>query len=532
MSQNVVHGLGFLWGTLRSSLLAALAAAAALASAAPSQASTLTLRAYDSDGRLLSQRELVERISPRSSKGRGTARSSALFVTDLDGNPVEGRPWWAETSTAAVLSWKNATRIKLSLPWPVAEEGFSTVFLDKEGAGYSDGDVVDLDAEILATMNRLFLESLKDRTASWDPPYRPSRKALKRHRNLAEMIERARGAPAEERRARHGRALTQLSRAWSQMLAEHGTQLARHARTGPSLRWGLTLDETLHNRLGEHDRIFRQLGRSGATWVRLVFRLNPNDFEFADARSFSDYDRIVAELQSRRIHVMASVLDGALWPKAMPAEALPARTKNLVRHYKDRIRSWEVASEPNGTWLGGWRNPLPNETVIRAITSAAAAVKRQDSSLETVATLYWWEGTAGDDTHATFPWLKRTIPQGVFSQIDLVALSIYPDENPMGMAFDPVFRRLAQYFPEKRLMLGGFGYVEGGDLTGYWWLDPDDVEGARADLVALYTPAACAIPRSAGGGFWWFTLSQMFHPPRAGETLYRTYQRTLWDLGR
>ena len=497
------------------------------------RAASLRLVAHSADGKLLSGSDLLEYIAPHSRKGKASAQKSGLLLTDIDGNPVDGRPWWVPGSSQPAVAWTNASRVRLSLPWPVREDGFSTVFLDKEGAGYSDGDTVDLNADAALTQYRLFSESMQDRASSWDPPYKPSPKAAKQQRKLLEALAKAHAAQGPRERAMlYEKALTELSLSWGRMLYEHGALMAKHPKIGPSLRWGLTLDESLPSRLGDYDNILKRLGKSGANWVRLVFRLNPDDFTYSNQRSRLEYDKIISDLESKKIHVMGSVLDSSLWPRGLTSDALAQRTRNLVLHFKDRVRSWEVASEPNGTCLGGCKTPLSDEAVLRDFTAAAAEVKKIDPSLETVATLYWWEGTAGDDVHATFPWLKRAIPRGAFTQIDMVAMSVYPDDNPMGMAFDTAFRRLAQYFPTKRLMLGAFGYAEGADVDGYWWLDPSDAGAARSDLINLYTGAACAIPRAAGGGFWWTTLDQMFRSSRDADALFRVYQRTLWDLGR
>jgi hypothetical protein len=504
-----------------------------LALAVSARAGTLTLEAYDAQGKRLSGRELLERMAPASKKTSVTPETSALLVTDLDDAPAAGRPWLLLRGKDAVVNWKGPSRVRLSLPWPVAEDGFSTVLLDNEGQGYTDGARVLVSEGAADTEYRLFKDSLEERTASWEPSYQPSAKSRALRDAAQKALEKAkREEQPGKRSALFDKALTALSTAWSKMLFEHGTQTAAQPKVGPSLRWGLTLDESLANRIGQFETIAKRVESSGANWVRLVFRANPDDYTYSKPRSFTEYDAAVAALAARKIHIMGSPLDSTMWPRAMEPRLAAARTRNLVLHFRDSIRSWEVGSELNGNWLGGVRHPLPEDVVARSVGEAAAEVKRIDPALETVATLYWWEGTALDDVHPTFAWLRRMAPKGVFRQIDVVGLDVYPDENPMGLSFDTAFRKLHRALPDKRLMLGAFGYVEGTSLEGYWWLDDKDVDGARKDLVILYTAAAAAAPKPLGGGFWWPTLSTMMPDSPGGDSLLKIYRRTLDRLGR
>jgi hypothetical protein len=216
----------------------------------------------------------------------------------------------------------------------------------------------------------------------------------------------------------------------------------------------------------------------------------------------------------------------------MTPQTYAERTKNLVLHYKDQIRSWEVGNELNGDWLGGVSAPLTTDQVYRVYSAGAAKVKELDPSLETVATLYRWDGTAPDAEHSLFGWLKHYSRQGFGRNLDVLSLSLQPDDNPVGMALEPIFELVQTELPDKSLMLGSLGYVEKDKLQGYWWLRPDDVEAAREDLLIFSTTASCAMPRSLGGGFWWQTLEQMIPDKSRATGLYRAYAKTLSQLGR
>jgi len=493
---------------------------------------SLKLFAFGPSGKALKLEELLAFIGRADRAGPPDPQSSGIAVLGQD-DVDAAKPRLEQTGELLTLSWERLPRVSLSLPWPVAGDGFSTVWADKNGAGYADGEAVFLNEEIAITQYRRFKESLRARATDWDPLYKPGAKARKAADLAQSLMARAHAQKDAVARARDfDAALAAVSTAWQKLLFEHGLQIATAARNKSSLRFGLVLDEGVFKRLDHYQRIVIAIKRSGANWVRLVFRSNPDDFVYANQRSFNEYDSIVNELTDQGLHVMGTVLDTGQWPRTMTSQVYAERIKNLVLHYKGQIRSWEVGSELNGDWLGGVSAPLSADQVFRIYSAGAAKVKEIDPALETVATLYWWDGTAPDAEHSLFAWLKRYSRQGFGRNLDVLAVSFQPDDNPVGMAFETVFARLHEEMPDKSLMLGSLGYVEKDRLQGYWWLKPDDVPAAREDLLVFATTASCAMPRSLCGGFWWQTLDQLI--PGKGKTtdLYRAYAKTLEQLGR
>lgn len=118
--------------------------------------------------------------------------------------------------------------------------------------------------------------------------------------------------------------------------------------------WGRGLPQY---RLDHYRDVIRAVKRSGANWVRLVFRSNPQDFLYANQSSFNEYDAVVKELRGQGLHIMGTVLDTGQWPRTMTPSIYAQRAQNLALHYKDAIRSWDVGSELNGDWLGGDERP-------------------------------------------------------------------------------------------------------------------------------------------------------------------------------
>ncbi|MBI5631098.1 MAG: hypothetical protein HY921_09465 [Elusimicrobia bacterium] len=491
------------------------------------QANEIKFTAFDAQGRVMDLQAFLGFIG-RADK---TKAPPAILVSSPDGLTAQ-KPTLKQEGASLVLGWEGLSRVSLSMVWPVAEDGFSAVWLDKGGPGYSEGETLQLNEEIALSQYRALKEAWTKHSREMEPAYRPSRKAEKTLAAAQSLLERAQAqASPAKRAALFNRALSQTARSWQTMLFEHGVQIAQDPKRGPGLRFGLTLHEAVLQRMSDYDWIIDMIQRSGANWVRVVFRSNPRDFTYAQPGSFNEYDAVVKALRDKNIRVMGCVLDTSQWPAALTPAIYAERAKNLVLHYRGLIHSWEVGSEINGHWLGGRAAPLPPEQAFRIYSEAAAQVKAVEASLETVATLYWQEAASPDEAHSLFGWLSRFVPEGFGQNLDVVGLSLQPDENPVGLSLERIFERTRLFLPDKKLMVSSLGYVEGSELKGWWWLDPQDVEGARKDLVNLYSAASCAFPRSLCGVFWWQTLDQMLPGERKYSDLYRVYKRTLDQLG-
>lgn len=513
-------------------LLLLLLPASLLLAEAPALGGTIRIAAYDAQGRQLDLEGLLRHIGRADGKNSRDPKQAPIAVLN-DGIPIQAKPRLSQKGADVLLSWDKPARASLSLPWPVAEDGFSTVLIDKEGSGFSDGDVVFLNEQIASTQYRLLRDSLRKHSTEMQPPYKQDAKSRKKAQEAKDFMAAALAVkePAA-RAAAFDKALRATSLAWQTLLIEHGTQIARAQKKAGDLRFAVTLDESLLDRLNHFRWLIAALERSGTNWVRLVFRANPGDFAYARLGSFNDYDEIVSELRRRGLKVMGCVLDTAQWPGGLTPETYSERVKNLVLHYKDQIRSWEVGSEINGDWLGGRKDPLPLDRIYRIYSAAADTVKEIDPELETAATLYWWEGTAPDGEHSTLGWLRRRRREGFGRNLDVLGLSLQVDDNPVGMALEPLFERVHRELPDKNLMISSLGYVEGDSLKGYDWLDAQDVWSARSDLVLFLTPASCAMPRSLCGGFWWQALDQMLPGNRKTTPLFSDHAKALEQLGR
>lgn len=512
--------------SLKAIVLLALAAA-------PASAGTVKLFAFDAKGKPLEGRALAARLA-RADEKDPWAAPLPFWARPLDETLPPQRVTLAEQGQLLTLSWDKGRKVRFELVWPVAEDGYNAVLADKGGEGFADGEVLFLNEELAATQYRLFKESWKRRTTEDSPVYKPGAKS----KALAEkaknaVAEAARQKDASARAQASEAALTAIALAWEKMLFEHGLQLALDERRAKDLRFGLTFDESLLKRLDDVEWAAEAARRSGSDWVRVVFAPNGKDFLYQRLPSFNEYDHIVETLKKNKLKVMGCVLDTAQWPKALTPELYAERVKNLVLHYKGKVDSWEVGSEINGDWLGGASAPLSLDEVFKIYSAGASKAKELAPETELVATLYAWEQTAPDPAHSLSGWLKNYSKRGFGKDLDVVGLSVQPEDNPAGMGFERLFAAAGEALPRSRLMLSSLGYVEGGEIAGYWWLDPKDVDGGRKDLLILYTTSSCAFRSSACGGFWWQTLPQMLPPGKRKATdLYKVYRRTLEQLGR
>ena len=504
-----------------------------LLAAQSASAASIKLFAFDAKGAALDARSLAQRLS-RADEKTPDLEKLPLWAVSTDGKIPPQRLKISQQGKLVLGSWNKAERVRLELIWPVDEDGYNAVGADKGGSGFGDDELVFLDEEIAITQYARFKESWKRRQIDWQPLYKPGKKA----KDLAEtaknaMAEAAGRTETPARVKAYQKSLQATALAWEKMLFEHGLQHALDERRAPGLRFGLTLDENLLKRLDDLDWIAEAVRRSGADWVRLVFRANSSDFLYSSLRSFNEYDGVIGELARNKIKVMGCVLDATQWPKTLTPELYAERTKNLVLHYRGKIASWEVGTELNGDWLGGASAPFTPEQVYCTYTAGVNKVKDIDPALEAVATLYAWEETAPDREHALSSWLPVQVKRGFGHNLDVVGLSIQPEDHPLGMGFERAFDTVGEALPRQKLMVASLGYIEKEELKGYWWLAPDDADGARKDIAILYTTASCAMPRSLCGGFWWQTLDQMLPPGhRKATDLYKVWRRTLDQLGR
>ena len=479
---------------MRPALLAILALAIALAgpttTVLASPSGTVTLEFYDADG---TGNLLTTAQTRRVMKGHNGWDSDALLrpsdLEDVGAYPLYG-------SGSALRFDIRGHRVALGVAWPTASEGYSYVILDNRGRGFGSTATLVFNYQAAIDAKRQLDAELAARpdyvgSAAFDAAYAAGTSDLGS----------ARTADTDAGRGRFGqRALDALAQANDALLSEYGPEYA-HDRSGPAPWFGLTVDDpgtypawpTLANDLTE------PFG-----WVRLVF--DPT----ADHGDPSYYADAVAAADAAGLRILGQPVDSS-FANQFTRREYNARVRAFVDAFP-QVDAWEVGNEVNGCWVDSRTTPggnctselLPaNDRISHKIHDAAAYVRATRPEAQVVLTLYWQLGTDAPKW-STFNWARKNLSAATRDDLDVVLLSQYVEDAPMGLAFDEAFHTLAAEFPDQRIGLGELDYWSV-DTSRVWWaFDEGDSKAGRRELAAHYYAAALGYPRSVGGGFWWY----------------------------
>jgi hypothetical protein len=310
-----------------------------------------------------------------------------------------------------------------------------------------------------------------------------------------------RAAEAATTRSRQGalaaRALDAAVEAQLLLLQEYGVQHARASRDERRPPWGVTFDRV---RGGDDLASVRRLvgGDPRDGWVRLVF-----DRE----RGPEHYAPTVEAAHAAGLRVVGQFLDSSEMRRIGPAD-----WRRRVERYVSglpTVDQWEVGNEVNGSWLG--------PQVVEKVRFAAAHVKARTRAT-TLLTLHWQMGEEGPAS-SVFSWSSRHLSASLLRHVDDIGLSVYPEDHPLGAAFDRVMRTLHARFPHQRIGVTELGYASGDLGLTWWWGSPQDRLRGRAAVARLYQAAVLGYPYSGGGVYWWYYLQEA----PAGSRLWREF---------
>ncbi|QCX77440.1 hypothetical protein C9F11_18940 [Streptomyces sp. YIM 121038] len=393
----------------------------------------------------------------------------------------------------------------LALNWPT-DQGFSTVVLDNGGKGFTHGTTVVFNHAAAKDAERRLDEALALR-----PAYRRSARFTAARRTAARELARADAADSDAGRGKHGqRALSAIDTAYGLLLEEYGPRARRtHAPwTGVTVADGA--DPKRWAPLA--GRLTRPHG-----WARIVFDADDDPRAPVPRR----YREAVAAAHAAGLKVLGQPVDsayanGSEHPELGTRAGYLARIKRYVDAFPE-IEAWEVGNEVNGCWTdsrttadGDCTDKLlpPRDRMRHKIADAAAYVRKKRPGADVVLTLYWQLGTDAARWSA-FTWPRANLPRAVREDIDVVLLSSWIEDAPLGLAFDQVMTRLAADFPGRRVGLGELGYWNADTSRFYWAFDEDDPAAARRRVARRYYAAALGYPSSVGGTFWWYFAQEM-----------------------
>ena len=273
--------------------------------------------------------------------------------------------------------------------------------------------------------------------------------------------------------------------------------------------WDLTSSETIRVLIAAGSAAQRRT----ATWTGVTFdTVAIPDQRWANARATtgpggwvrvvmdrdepaSSYRPIIDRAHAEHLRVLGQLLDSSQMASMSLRE-----WRGRVDSYLDALPdadAWEIGNEVNGNWLG--------PSVVEKVTYAANAVRTCCPAARTMVTVLW---NLGEDTSqdSMFNWLARAAISS--SNVDDIGISLYPEDHPMGTAYNRVVTTLHRAFPAQRVLISELGYGNADLGRTWWWGSRDDFAAGRTSVARLYDAASRAHPFSGGGTFWWYFLAE------------------------
>jgi hypothetical protein len=385
----------------------------------------------------------------------------------------------------------------LALNWPTLPRGYSLILLDNGGRGFTAPATVNFTYQAAKDLRRKLDAALRARRGyRRSPGFDAAYRAARAHLAVAD------GATDSAVRGKEGQlALDQLAVAYDLLLSEHGP-LAARGRLRRLQPWlGLTIDtvEGYRANLGLVAGLTRPFG-----WIRIVFDAGTEPAEYRETVTYA---------HSLGLKILGQPVDSSYDKRFSRAEYL-RRFDQLMGAFPE-IEAWEVGNEVNGDWL--------TPEIPLKVADAAAACRAHGRLA--VLTLFWQLNT-GAIRNSLFTWIDANLPAAVRKNLDVVLLSIYPEQAPLGVFFDQLMTRMRAEFPSGKLGIGELGYWIP-DQQFWWAYDREDPNGAaRHAVAAQYYNAALDFPGSIGGCFWWNTLREFPRDP-AMQSIVRAVRDAL-----
>jgi len=462
-------------------LILALTLTVAIVGAIPPQkvsaAQQVTLLFYDRNGVALS----VSQVRSTSNNGSAGYNSDAL-LDPQNMRMVTYLPLFTSGSNLAFTV--PATPVAFAFNWPTNPLGYSMIVLDNGGGGFTTGGTVNFTYQAALDYKRRLDASLVER-----PTYVQSAKFTNAYNNAVTHINTANGSTDQTIRGKEGQlALDQLAVAYDTLLEEYGPVYAK-ANKATLIPWiGFTFDTTSNyqTNLNLASSISSPFG-----WVRFVFDLKAK---------ISQYTAPIAYAKSLGLKVLGQPVDSSYDKRLSRAQYLQ-RFKDYVAAFPT-VDAWELGNEVNGSWL--------STDIALKVADVAAYAKSQ--SKMTVLTLFWQINT-DNVQYSMFNWVNTNLPTSVRNNIDVIFMSVYVEQAPLGLAFEQVMDTLAAEFPNSKIGIGELDYWIKGQR--FWWAysQTDPLGAGLHGVAAHYYPATLAFPNSVGGGFWWYFVEEFPSDP-------------------
>ena len=459
-------------------------------------AGRVTLLFYDREGLPLSHTR-VRYLSNNGSADRDNdflVDPSTLRVIAVKALRVSGSNFAFDVADSPVA---------LAFNWPTEPQGYSLILLDNGGSGYSSPATVNFTYQAARDVKLRLDAALATR-----PDYQPSAKFRIAYDDAVGHMAAADASLDQSLRGKEGQlALDRLAVAYDTLLFEHGPATARAGRGSLPPWLGLTIDRTAHYRktLDLAASLTQPYG-----WIRIVFD---------DGKKPSDYAKFIRYAKDKGLRVMGEPVD-SFYDKRYTRARYRQRFVDFINAFP-QVDAWEVGNEVNGGWLSP---EIPGK-----IADAVQEVREHAPGKLAVLTLFWQLNTETAQT-SMFSWIDANLPASIRRNIDVVLVSLYQEQAPMGVFFDRMMLALRREFPVQKIGLGELGYWIPGQQ--FWWAhSKDDPNGAAKRATAShYYHAALDYSGSVGGGFWW-TYIQDFPADPAMQSILRNLRDNLQNSG-
>jgi len=424
---------------------------------------------YDRDGVPLSVNQV------RYLSNNGTAdRDNDFLVDPLTLRVVAAKP--LRVSGSNFVFGVADSPAALAFNWPTEPQGYSLILLDNGGSGYSAPATVNFTYQAARDVKLRLDAALAAR-----PDYQSSTKFRGAYDDAAGHIAAAEASTDQRVKGKEGQlALDRLAVAYDTLLFEHGPAFARARRESLPPWLGLTIDRTAdyQKTLDLAASLTQPCG-----WIRIVFD---------DGKGPSDYMEFIRYAKDKGLKVLGEPVD-SFYEKRYTRAQYRQRFVDFINAFP-QVDAWEVGNEVNGGWLSP---EMPGK-----IADAVQEVRDRAPGKLAVLTLFWQLNTETAKT-SMFTWIDANLPPSVRRNIDVVLVSLYQEQAPMGVFFDRMMLTLRREFPEQKIGIGELGYWIPGQQ--FWWaFSKDDPNGAAKRATASqYYHAALDYAGSVGGGFWW-----------------------------
>jgi hypothetical protein len=435
---------------------------------------TVTVLFYDRNGAALTASQI------RSTSNNGTiGYDNDALVDPVTMRAISSGPLFSSGNTLAFAT--TGIPVALAMNWPTTPHGYGLLVLDNGGAGFTSSGTINFTYEAAKDVKRRLDAALAAR-----PNYLRSAQFQDTYNRVANRLSAIGVFTAEATKGKEGQlALDDLAVAYDLLLKEHGPQRAGREQSVRMPWIGFTID-TVSNYQANLD-LAAKLGGPYA-WIRVVFDYGQGP---------STYASLINYAKTKGLKVLGQPVDSS-YDRNYTRAQYKQRFTDFIAAFP-QIDAWEVGNEVNGEWL--------SNDIAGKIADAAAEVKARAPGKPTVLTLFWQLNTSSV-VNSMFTWVQDKLPVSTRDLIDVVTVSQYQEQAPMGVFFDQMMLRVQAEFPKAKIALGELGYWIPGQT--YWWAysqnDPNVT--ARHAVARQYYNAAFDFPNSVGGTFWWNFISE------------------------